>query len=206
MFVTDERITDNRQFFSILESSLKGGVSIVQLREKKANSNDFYARAVYAKSRCSFYGVPLIINDRVDIALAVDADGVHIGQQDLSVAVVRQLLGQQKIIGWSVSNEQQAIESKDLAINYIGLSPIFDTTTKTDHLDPPLGIEGLIRFRSISNKPIICIGGIDQHNTAQIIQNGADGIAVVSAISQASDPLKATKQLNKIICQTGTKK
>ena len=206
MFVTDERITDNAQFLNILESSLKGGVSIVQLREKKLETKRFYERAATVKTLCSKYAVPFIINDRVDIALAVDADGVHLGQKDLPVVVVRDVLGNDKIIGWSVSNEEQAVEANDLEIDYIGLSPIFNTATKTKDLDPPLGIEGLKKIKAISNKPIICIGGINKENTGGIIKNGSDGIAVVSAISQATDPAKATKQLKEIVCQTGMKK
>lgn len=205
MFVTDERIREDADFLTILEASLKGGASIVQLREKKRNTKEVYKRALAAKKCCAQYAVPLIINDRVDIALAVDADGVHLGQKDLPVAIARRLLGAHKIIGWSVSNEVQAIEANQLAINYIGLSPIFNTTTKTKDLDPPLGIEGLKRLKAISNNPIICIGGIQQKNVASIIANGSDGVAVVSAISQANDPLQATKQLKKMIWQTGLK-
>lgn len=206
MFVTDDRISDDQDFFHVLESSLKGGATIIQLREKKMNTAQFYRRAVMAKKLCDRYHVPLIINDRLDIALAVDSDGVHVGQADLPVAVVRSLLGADKIVGWSVSNEEQAVKANDLAVDYIGLSPIFHTGTKTEDLEPPLGIEGLKELKSISNKPIVCIGGITKENTSDVIQNGADGIAVVSAISQAADPAKATNQLKEIICQVGTKK
>ncbi|NVK63964.1 MAG: thiamine phosphate synthase [Flavobacteriales bacterium] len=206
MFVTDDRITDDEQFLSILEASLKGGASIIQLREKTMNSKCFYERAMATKALCDRYETPLIVNDRVDIAMAVNADGVHIGQTDLSANVVRKLLGNQKIIGWSVSNDEQAEISTQLDIDYIGLSPIFGTSTKTVDLDPPLEIEGLKRIQSISNKPIVCIGGITKENTASILQNGASGIAVVSAISQAINPKEETEQLKKIICQTGTKK
>lgn len=206
MFVSDERVTDDQQFFHILESSLKGGATIIQLREKMMSTNRFYERALAAKAVCSRHQVPLIINDRVDIALAVDADGVHIGQTDLPVAVVRDLLGADKIVGWSVSNEEQAVIANDLAVDYIGLSPIFHTGTKTEDLDPPLGIDGLKKLKSISNKPIVCIGGVTKENTSDVIKYGADGIAVVSAISQAADPAKATNQLKEIICQVGTKR
>lgn len=206
MYVTDERITDDSQFLQILESSLKGGVSIVQLREKKLNTKAFYIRALAVNKLCLKYNIPLIINDRIDIALAIGADGVHIGQKDLPAPIARKLLGKNKIIGWSVSNVKQALEANNLDINYVGISPIFNTNTKTKDLDLPLGIEGLKEIKKISNKPIICIGGINIKNTASIIQNGSDGIAIVSAISQANNPEQATTQLKKIICQTGTKK
>ncbi len=206
MYVTDERITDDSQFLQILESSLKGGVSIVQLREKKLNTKAFYIRALAVNKLCLKYNIPLIINDRIDIALAIGADGIHIGQKDLPAPIARKLLGKNKIIGWSVSNVKQALEANNLDVNYIGISPIFNTNTKAKDLDLPLGIEGLKEIKKISNKPIICIGGINNKNTASIIQNGSDGIAIVSAISQANNPEQATAQLKKIICQTGTKK
>ena len=206
MYVTDERITDNTAFLNVLESSLKGGVSIVQLREKKLNTKAFYIRALAVNKLCLKYNIPLIINDRIDIALAIDADGIHIGQKDLPAPIARKLLGKNKIIGWSVSNVKQALEANNLDVNYIGISPIFNTNTKTKDLDLPLGIEGLKEIKKICNKPIICIGGINNKNTASIIQNGSDGIAIVSAISQANNPEQATTQLKKIICQTGTKK
>lgn len=205
-YVTDERIMKDVPFLNVLEAALKGGVSIVQLREKKLDTKKLYNRAIATKYLCEKYNIPLIINDRVDIALAVNADGVHIGQDDLPVDVSRKLLGKDKIIGLSVSNEKQALEANKLNINYIGLSPIFSTNTKTEDLEKPLGIEGLKKLKEISSHPIICIGGINKKNTASIIQNKADGIAVVSAISLTNNPEQATKKLKEIICQTGTKK
>ena len=201
MFVTDDRITDGREFLTVLESALKGGLSIVQLREKKLNTKAFYDRAMAVKELCTKYSIPFIINDRIDIALAVNADGVHIGQKDLPVSAARALLGH-KIIGWSVSNEEQAAKANQLEIDYIGLSPIFSTKTKIKDLNEPLGIEGLKKLKLISNKPVICIGGVDEKNAASIMQNGADGIAVVSAISQSNNPYQKTKILKRIIKNT----
>lgn len=206
MYVTDERITDNNAFLAILEASLKGGVTIVQLREKHLNTKSFYERALAAKALCSRYSTPFIVNDRLDIALATDADGVHLGQNDLPTSVARALLGHNKIIGWSVSNAAQAQQANALPINYIGLSPIFSTPTKTTDLDPPLKIDGLKELRAISTHPIVCIGGINAENTQEILLNGGDGIAVVSAISHALNPEEATKQLKEMIWKTGTKR
>ncbi|MGD1845009.1 MAG: thiamine phosphate synthase [Salibacteraceae bacterium] len=204
MFVTDDRITEDLPFLDVLEASLKGGVTVVQLREKSLSTHRFYQRAVAAKQLCDTYRVPLLINDRVDIALAIDAAGIHIGQSDLPVSVSRQLLGEHKIIGWSVSNADQAMEANKLEVDYIGLSPVFATATKTKDLDPPLGIEGLKELKAISNRPIVCIGGINEANAASLIQNGSDGLAVVSAISQAKDPEKAAKKLTEIILHNRT--
>jgi thiamine-phosphate pyrophosphorylase len=205
MYVTDERIIDDSAFFSILENSLKGGASIIQLREKTLDTRSFYKRAVEAKKLCDQYEIPLIINDRLDIALATDAAGLHLGQKDLPVIIARKLLGPNKIIGLSISNEQQVLESNNLNIDYIGLSPVFSTTTKTNNLDNPVGLEGLKIISQRSTKPIISIGGIDKTNAAAVLQNGSNGIAVVSAISKAVHPKAAAEELKKIICQTGTK-
>ena len=204
MYVTDDSITDDTAFFKILEDVLKGGASIIQLREKSCNTLSFYNRALKAKALCDGYRVPLIINDRVDIALAADADGVHIGQTDMPYNKARELLGANKIIGLSVSNKEQAIEAENLKVDYIGISPIFNTATKKSDLAPSLGIDGLKMIRPLFSKPIVCIGGIHQKNVADIIKNGANGVAVISAISKAKYPEKETQNLKEIICQTGS--
>ena len=203
MFVTDDSITDDPTFFNILEDSLKGGATIIQLREKSCNTHSFYKRALKSKTLCIAYNVPLIINDRIDIALAVGADGVHIGQTDMPYEIARKLLGDTKIIGLSVSNTQQALDANNLTVDYIGISPIFNTSTKNIDLAPPLGIEGLKIIRTLFSKPILCIGGIQKNNVADIIKNGSNGIAVISAISKAEYPEKETKKLKEIICQIG---
>ncbi|WP_338791979.1 thiamine phosphate synthase [Bernardetia sp. MNP-M8] len=203
MFVTDDSITDDTIFFRVLEDSLKGGATIIQLREKSCNTDSFYKRALTSKLLCHSYNVPLIINDRIDIALAVDADGVHIGQTDMPYKIARKLVGDSKIIGLSVSDSQQAIEANKLTVDYIGISPIFDTHTKKTDLAPSLGIEGLKMIRKLFSKPIVCIGGIKKENVVDIIKNGSNGIAVVSAISKAEYPEQETKLLKEIICQTG---
>lgn len=206
MFVTDDSITDEEVFLSVLEAALKGGATVIQLREKKRDTLSFYNRAVACNTLCKQYAVPLIINDNIDIALAIDADGVHIGQKDMPYHVARKLLGATKIIGLSVSNSQQAIEAKAMGVDYIGISPIFATQTKQTDLDPPLGIAGLRVIRALFSKPIVCIGGIDHNNSLEIIENGADGVAVVSAISKAQHPEIETKKLKTILCKTGSAK
>jgi thiamine-phosphate pyrophosphorylase len=203
IYVTDDSITDDTAFFKILEDALKGGASIIQLREKSCNTISFYNRALKSKALCHAYRVPLIINDRIDIALAVEADGVHIGQADMPYSKARELLGATKIIGLSVSKSEQAIEAENLKVDYIGISPIFNTATKKSDLAPSLGIDGLKMIRPLFSKPIVCIGGIQKNNVADIIKNGANGVAVISAISKAEHPEKETKNLKEIICQTG---
>jgi thiamine-phosphate pyrophosphorylase len=206
MYVTDDRITEDNLFFSILKSALKGGANSIQLREKKRDTLSFYNRAVMAKKLCDMFEIPLIINDRLDIAIAVNAHGLHIGQKDIPYTIARKLLGKDKIIGLSVSNEKQAAEANELEVDYIGLSPIFATSTKTLDLEIPLGIEGLKMIKNLSNKPIICIGGININNAKDLITNGSDGIAVVSSISEATNPELQTNKLKEIICKSGIHK
>jgi len=205
IFVTDDSIRDDNSFFAILEAALKGGATIIQLREKSCDTATFYKRAIRCKKLCDTFKIPLIINDRLDIALAIDADGVHIGQTDMPYDVARRLMGNSKIIGLSVSNTEQAEKKDAQAADYIGISPIFSTNTKTTDLAQPLGIAGLKAIRELYAKPIVCIGGINKNNTQEIIENGADGIAVVSAISKAEHPEAATKELKEIVCKTGLK-
>tara|TARA_B100001057_G_C22697525_1_gene890341 strand:+ start:412 stop:1056 length:645 start_codon:yes stop_codon:yes gene_type:complete len=200
MYVTDDRIVNDSDFFNVLEKSLEGGVSLIQLREKSLNTKHFYKRAIKTKALCDRYETPLIINDRLDIALAVDASGLHIGQTDLPFKIARTILGENKIIGISISNQYQVIESNSYNVDYIGLSPIFSTKTKTKDLEDPLGLKGIKRLREISNKPIVSIGGINKTNASEIIKHGSNGIAVISAISKAINPKSATEELKSIIC------
>ncbi|SIQ67513.1 thiamine phosphate synthase [Maribacter ulvicola] len=204
MYVTDDSIKQDNTFFNILETALLGGATIIQLREKTCDTVTFYQRALRCKALCDKYNIPLIINDRLDIALAINADGVHIGQADMPYSVARKLLGNSKIIGLSVSTKVQAVQPNAQAADYIGISPIFSTKTKKTDLAKPLGILGLKEIRELYNKPIVCIGGIHKGNAQEIIANGADGIAVVSAISKAAHPEAATKELKEILCKTGT--
>lgn len=206
MFVTDDSITKERVFLNILEAALKGGATIIQLREKYVDTHSFYERAVKCKLLCKKYAIPLIINDRVDISMAIDADGVHIGQTDMPYSIVRKLLGPTKIIGLSVSNTQQATEAESFDVDYIGVSPIFSTQTKRIDLDSPLGIEGLKKIRTLCSKPMVCIGGVGASNSQEIMENGADGVAVISAISKAQDPELETRKLKAMLCKTGLKK
>lgn len=178
----------------IVEKAVSGGVTMVQLREKTADTHTFLERAFALKRLLQSTDVPLIINDRVDIALAVDADGVHLGQSDMPVAIARQLLGPDKIIGLSVENFEQIKEANQLDIQYIGISPIFATPTKTD-TQTPFGLEGARQAVALSTHPTIGIGGINASNIAAVRATGLDGVAVVSAIMCAPDPKKAAQEL-----------
>ena len=196
--VTDARIPDGKDFFEIIEEAVKGGVTLVQLREKDCSSLEFYEKAVRLKKILGKYGVPLIINDRLDIALAVDAEGLHIGQGDLPYSVARKLLGADKIIGLSVENEEDVRVANALDLDYIGISPVFSTPTKTDTA-PALGLEGTKLLNTISLHPSVGIGGIHLNNVADVIKAGSEGVSVVSAIMMADDPCFASKELKNII-------
>lgn len=192
--VTDGLLSLNRSLSWIVEEAVAGGVTMVQLREKDCSTREFIERAAEIKQILAPYGVPLIINDRVDVALAVDAEGLHIGQNDIPYPIARKLMGKDKIIGLSVEFVEQALEANYLDVDYIGISPVFGTPTKTNTA-PPFGLEGLREVKRISKHPAVAIGGISVHNAKDIMQAGADGIAVVSAICSANSPRDAAKHL-----------
>ncbi|MCQ2311874.1 MAG: thiamine phosphate synthase [Paludibacteraceae bacterium] len=182
------------QLLRIVKDAVRGGVTMVQLREKTADTRTFLERAWALKRLLQGTGVPLIINDRVDIALAVDADGVHLGQSDMPVDIARRLLGADKIIGLSVENIEQIDQANTLDIQYIGISPIFATPTKTD-TKAPFGLEGARQAVKRSKHPTIGIGGINASNIAAVRATGLDGVAVVSAIMSAPNPQRAARDL-----------
>lgn len=196
--VTDRDLSLGRPLEFIVEEAIKGGVTMVQLRETRCSTLEFYQLALQLKALLKPQNIPLIINNRADIALAVDADGLHIGQSDLPWQVARQLLGPDKIIGLSVETLQQARAANELDIDYIGISPVFATPTKTDTA-PPFGLDGVKAVCTVSRHPTVAIGGINSTNAAQIIANGANGVAVVSAISAAKDPRKSAQLLANIV-------
>jgi thiamine-phosphate pyrophosphorylase len=171
---------------------------MVQLREKHLSTRLFIDEARRIKRLLALYKVPLIINDRVDVALAAGAEGVHIGQDDMPYPEARRLLGGAAIIGLSVETEEQVREAEAFDVAYLGVSPIFDTPTKTD-TKGSWGLEGLARVRKLSRHPLVAIGGISEVNAESVIRTGADCIAVVSALSSAPDPRKAAERLNGII-------
>lgn len=187
-FVTDESVPLDKLLF-IVEEAVKGGVSVVQLREKQSSGKSFFEKARYLKQLLQKYNVPLIINDRVDIALAVEADGVHIGQSDLPLKSVRKIVPSNMIVGVSVSTVEQAIEAERNGANYIGVGAVFPTNTKEDAKVLPEGmLEQIIQNIKI---PAVAIGGIKIDNLSKIAVTGVDGIAVVSGIMKAKNPKDA---------------
>ncbi len=190
--VTDRDLSLDRSLLDVVGAAVQGGATMVQLREKTAPTRAFLEEARALKALLAPLGVPLIINDRVDIALAVEADGVHVGQTDMPVEIVRALLGPTAIIGLSITNHQQ-ISRPDTALpDYLGLGPLYQQQTKPNAATP-LGVEGFRALRAATTKPVVAIGGLKANNSAPVLAAGADGLAVVSAIVGAPDVRAATE-------------
>jgi len=196
--VTDRALAGPRDICDTVVSAVRGGVTMVQLREKNLSTRDFLDVALRLKTVLAQLSVPLIINDRLDIALACDADGLHIGQSDMPYELAREILGGNKIIGLSVENMDQVVEANSLDVDYIGVSPVFGTNTKTDTA-APFGIDGLRTAVSLTRHPVVGIGGINKDTAADVMAAGADGIAVVSAIVACDDPFGASAYLADIV-------
>lgn len=197
--VTDRGLCpEGRSLVQTVKDAVEGGVTMVQLREKDIDTRTFIEEALELKALLGPLGVPLIINDRVDVALASDADGVHIGQSDMPYAIARRLLGPDRIIGLSVENMDQVAQADALDVDYIGVSPVFATPTKTDTARP-FGLEGLREAVKLSHHPTVAIGGMNALTAADVMATGTDGIAVVSAIIAAPDPRAAAEELKNIV-------
>ena len=193
---TDRNLLNGKNFEETIELAIKGGVSIVQLREKNCSSRKFLEIATSVKNITSKYKIPLIINDRIDIALAVYADGVHIGQDDLPCKTAREILGAEKIIGVSVSTVAEAIQAENDGANYLGVGAIFKTSTKTDA--EIVSLETLKKIRDSVKISVVAIGGINKNNLSQI-KDFVDGVAVISAIISNENPENAAKDLLQIL-------
>lgn len=198
--VTDKTLARGRTTYEIVEAAVRGGVSCVQLREKTCSTREFVEEALAVRDLLARHKIPLIINDRVDVALAIKADGVHLGQKDLSCRMARELLPDKMIIGISAESLNDAIAAEKDGADYIGVSPIYATPTKTD-TEQPLGLEGLREIKAAVYTPLVGIGGLNAENAEKVIRNGADGVAVVSAIVSADDPASATRRLCEVVRQ-----
>ncbi len=196
--VTDRTLARGRPLVEIVEESLKGGVTIVQLREKHCTAREFLELAMTLKTTLSFHDRPFIINDRVDVALACGAQGVHVGQDDLECSVIKRIAGRNFIVGVSVSTVEEALKAQGQGADYLGVSPVFSTPTKWD-TPAATGLSGLQSIRGAVTLPLVAIGGMGPHNAGEAIRHGADGIAVVSAIMGAPDPRKAARKMKEAV-------
>jgi thiamine-phosphate pyrophosphorylase len=192
--VTDSSLCRGRSLTDVVAQAVRGGVTCVQLREKELGTREFLAQAQALKSLLLPLQIPLVINDRIDVALACEADGVHLGQSDMPVDLVRKILPPQMFIGLSVENEHDITQAIGMPVDYLGISPVFATPTKTD-TQTPWGLAGLKRARAMTALPLVAIGGVNITNAAHVRQGGADGLAIVSAICAADDPALAAAEL-----------
>ena len=195
--VTDSKLCGERGVLGTVEAAVQGGVSAVQLRDKHASARDLTQLALALLEVLREKGIPLIINDRLDVALSVEADGVHLGQFDLDVQSARKIAGPDFLIGLTVSRTEEIAEVNLLpsgTLNYLGIGPIFRTSTKENALDP-IGLDGVAQLIHSTQLPCIGIGGISAENAAAAWSTGLDGLAVVSAICAAADPKVAAEAI-----------
>lgn len=202
--VTDRGLCGAKPLDDVVLQAVRGGAVCVQLREKELSTRAFIAEALRIKALLAPFRVPLIINDRLDVALAVGAAGVHVGQEDMPYATARRLLGEGALIGLSVETWEEVEEAQALDVAYLGVSPIFATPTKRDTRGA-WGLEGLARIRAFSRHPLVAIGGLHGGNAAAAVAAGADAVAVVSAICAAPDPYGAARELSAIIATARAK-
>ena len=184
-------------FYKHIEESLEGGVTFLQLREKNLDTDSFFKEAIKIKELCKKYNVPFIINDNAEIALKSNADGIHVGQDDMGAKEVRKLIGKDKILGVSVQTVEQALLAQSQGANYLGVGSIFTTTSKDDAKS--VSINTLKEICNAVNIPVVAIGGIDKDNVKQLSQTGISGIAVISAIYANKNIKSATMKLKELI-------
>lgn len=196
--VTDRGLARGRATLDIVTAAVNGGATVVQLREKECSTLEFIEQALSIKAFLKTRNIPLIINDRVDVAQAVKADGVHLGQTDMPLEMAKGILGDSMTIGISAECLEDAIKAEKGGADYLGISPIYATPTKTDTA-PALGLAGLREIRQAVSLPLVGIGGLNKENATDVIRNGADGVAVVSAIVAADDPEGAARGLRQVI-------
>ncbi len=195
--VTDRSLMSTKTLEEAVEQAIEGGCTVVQLREKTAPSREFYETALSIKKITDAFGVPLIINDRMDIALAVDADGLHLGQGDLPITIARKLMGESRIIGISASSLAEAEQAQCDGADYLGVGAMYKTGTKTDAAD--VSMEELCAIRRSVDIPIVVIGGINKSTLPNFYGSGIDGISVVSAIISQPDVKAAAIELKQMI-------
>jgi len=191
--VTDRKLMSTKSLKTAVEQAILGGCTLIQLREKDCSSLEFFEAAMEIKEITDRYMIPLIINDRIDIALAIDAAGVHIGQRDIPASIARKLIGDYKILGVSAANVEEAIRAQSDGADYLGVGAMFTTDTKTDARLTPM--DELVRIREHITVPIVAIGGINKTTIPKFKRRDIDGIAVVSAVISEPDIKAAAQEL-----------
>ena len=205
VLITNRKVCETK-LTDIIEQAIEGGggVGTVQLREKDLSTRDLFDLAKEIREITKKEDVNLIINDRVDIAIAVDADGVHLGWQSLEIDVVRRMIGRGKLIGFSAHSLKEAVRAENSGADYVTISPIFDTVNK-DYFIKPLGVDEIAKIKERINIPVIALGGINENNVSKVLKNGADGIAAISAILLSNSPKQAVTRIYSEIKKIGSK-
>lgn len=198
--VTDNGLRGERPLEEVVRASIRGGAGVVQYRDKHSSTRMLVTTAALLRDICRQAGACFLLNDRIDVALAVDADGVHLGQDDMPLRSARKLLGPERCIGITVHNLEELKQAEADGADYLSAAPVFATTTKPDH-QQPLGFEGVKQLALAARKPLVAIGGIDHTNAAGVIGSGANGVCVVSAVMAAVDPEQATRALRAIVAE-----
>ncbi len=195
--ITDEKIGLGRSHLFLAEEALKGGATVIQLRDKEKSGRELYRIGVKLREITKKYKALFIVNDRLDIALAVGADGVHLGMNDLPISVARRIAGNNFIIGASVTSPEEAVLAEKEGADYISAQSIFETSSKEDV--KVIGLEGLKDIVKVSSLPVIAIGGINRDNVGDVMKTGIKGIAVISAVVSKEDVKSATEELKRMV-------
>jgi thiamine-phosphate diphosphorylase len=197
--ITDEKTSRGRSHLQVAEAAIVGGADVLQLRDKEAPGGLLYRVALQLRRITREAKVPFIVNDRLDIALAADADGVHVGQADLPASVVREIMGPGKILGVSVDTVEEAMQAEKDGADYLGVGPVFEARETKPDAGLPLGVDRITRIRRQCRLPIVAIGGINAENALMVREAGADAAAVISAIVAADDIAHAARRLKRIL-------
>lgn len=196
--ITDQRISHGKTHFEVAEAVLAGGATVLQFRDKEMDETEAIAVCRNINKLTKKKGIPFIINDRIEVAKVIGADGVHLGQKDAPFDFARKILGKDKIIGISVETVEQAIRATEGGADYLGVGPIYSTATKVD-AGEPLGLARIREIKKAVNLPVVAIGGINENNLEEVLKVGADGVAIISAVVGAPDITQACRKLkNKI--------
>jgi len=201
--ITDEKASRGRSHLQFAEAAILGGADVLQLRDKEASSGRLYRVAMQLRKLTRDADIPFIVNDRLDIALAADADGVHVGQSDLPASVVRGIMGPGRILGVSVDTVEEALLAEKDGADYLGVGPVFEARGTKPDAGEPLGLDRIARIRRHCRLPIVAIGGIDAENAGKVRDAGADAAAVISAVGTADDIARAVRRLKGILGGTG---
>lgn len=197
--ITDPKASRGRSDLQVAEGAIAGGADVLQLRDKEASSGRLYRVAMQVRKLTRAAGIAFIVNDRLDIALAADADGVHVGQTDLPASVVREIIGPARILGVSVDTVEEAVQAERDGADYLGVGPVFEARGTKPDAGAPVGVDRIARIRRACGLPIVAIGGITAENVRAVREAGADAAAVISAIVSADDIAQAARRMKRIL-------